>query len=419
MKKKLLLVVLSYVLAVVMISGCHDSSTNTSVIQVEYDVNKAIESYLSGLSAIPDADKDYLIEMGYNDCDHMVAAIIGEKTGLYTALGLNVNVTKTGKVAEAMSSGDMVVGYAGFKGMITTANKGAPILMPAGSHLGGSKYMVIKPDIEKPEEIVGTKITLTEADMYSPYWLNYCKELGIPTDVTLYEGFDMSQSDAMFALKAGTIDGFMCCDPYASIAELEGFGKIVGTEWGAEVSEDLETGWGLHCGYFINSDFAKAHPELTTRLTLAHCLSIQYMYLHPYNASMMFADGFGCDPAVALRTIYIKTCAEGRTLTWNVNEENINNYTAYWHSFGIPEDKIPEVNDVPSFLDLSYLDNCGIESFSTFLNANGINEHFPVRMSYSDWLLKAEDIDGVDHSSQVGKTVDKWNRGQVVTKLSS
>lgn len=40
--------------------------------------------------------------------------------------------------------------------------------MPAGSHLGGSKYFVIRSDINSPEEIIGSRITVTEDDMYSP-----------------------------------------------------------------------------------------------------------------------------------------------------------------------------------------------------------------------------------------------------------
>ena len=54
------------------------------------------------------------------------------------------------------------------------------------------------------------------------------------------------------------------------------------------MKEDKSTGWGIHCGYYINADFAEQHPELTTRLVLAHCLSLKYMYQHPYSA--------GCSP---------------------------------------------------------------------------------------------------------------------------
>lgn len=62
----------------------------------------------------------------------------------------------------------MVCGYSGFSSMVKNANKGAPVFMPAGSHLGGSKYFVIRSDINSPEEIIGSRITVTEDDMYSP-----------------------------------------------------------------------------------------------------------------------------------------------------------------------------------------------------------------------------------------------------------
>lgn len=418
MKKRVFTFLLAIMMLTAIVTGCHDSSTKTNVVKVNYDVNKEVAPYLKDLPEIPEADKDYVIQMGYNDCDHMVAAIIGEQAGIYKALGMNVVVTKSGKTAAAMASGDMVCGYSGFSSMVKNANKGAPVFMPAGSHLGGSKYFVVRSDINSPEEIIGSRITVTEDDMYSPYWLSYCEQVGIPTDYTKYQGVDMNDDDAIIAMKAGQLDGYMCCDPFGSIAEMEGFGKIIGTEWGAHVSDDLENGWGLHCGYFINTDFAKEHPELTTRLVLAHCLAIKYMYQHPYNAGMMFADGFGVKPDVGLRTIYIKTCAEGRTLCWDVSDANIKNYTDYWESFNIPEDKIPEVKDLPTFLDLSYLKACGIESFKSFIEDNKINETFPIRDPYLTWLEKAETIDGIDHSSTVGKTVEKWNNNEVVTKLT-
>ena len=417
MNKRILACALAIMMLTVVLTGCQDSSLQKNVVKVDYDVNEEVAPYLAKLPAIPDADKEFVIQMGYNDCDHMVAAIIGENAGIYKALGLNVVVTKSGQTAAAMASGDMVAGYSGFSSMIKNANKGAPVFMPAGNHLGGSKYFVIKDSVESAEEIIGSRITVGESDMYSPYWLSYCEQVGIPIDYTEYQGFDMGADDAIVAMKAGQLDGFMCCDPFGSVAEMEGIGKIIGTEWGAHVSDDLETGWGLHCGYFINTDFAEEHPELTTRLVLAHCLAIQYMYLHPYNAGMMFADDFGVDPAVGLRTMYLKLCAEGRTLSWDINETNIKNYTDYWHSYGIPEDKIPEVKDLPSFFNLKYLEACGIESFKSFMEDNKINEKFPIRDSYLAWLEKAEEIDGIDHSSTVGKTVEKWNNNEIVSKL--
>ena len=422
-RKRLLALALAGTMVAGILSGCHDStetpssgggdqggsqSTSQGLTKVDYDPVAEIAPYLDKLPEIPEEDKDFVIEMGYNNCDHMVAAIIGQDTGLYDALGLHVNITKTGQVASAMASGEMVVGYAGFGGLIENVNKGARVIMPAGSHLGGAMYMVVPPEVESLDEVVGKTLDMGEGSNYSTFWLEICDKLGIPSDIgTYYDGNSMGDEDAMMALRAGHLDIFTCCDPYASIAEEEGFGKIVATAWHADVKDDKSTGWGIHCGYYINADFAEAHPELTTRLVLAHCLSIKYMYQHPYSAGLMFAETFGTSDAVGLRTMYLKTNAEGRTLCWTIDQRNMDNYETWYDMLGVPEEERTLVTDAEGFMDLSWLEKCGIEDFQTFIDEAKIDEIQPLGMSYADWLYMAETIDGVNHDSTVGK-VDKW-----------
>ena len=73
----------------------------------------------------------------------------------------------------------------------------------------------------------------------------------------------------------------------------------------------------------------------------------------------------------------------------------------------MPEEERTLVTDVDGFMDLSWLDKCGIEDFQTFIEEEGIDEMQPLGMSYADWLYMAETIDGIDHNSEVGK-LDKW-----------
>jgi len=417
MKHASKLISLLLVAAMVLLCGCHDSSLDTNIVQVDYDVKAAIAPYEKNLLPLTEEDKAYHIQMGYNDCDHMVTAIIGEKTGLYEALGMTVTVTKTGKTQDGLVSGEMDVGYAGLNGVLKAAAQGAPVIIPAGSHLGGSKYLVVRPDITKTEEMLGLRFAVTEKDQVSPQWRGHCVHLGIPFIVDYYEYAQMSQPDAMVALKADVIDAFICCDPYASIAEHEGFGKIVSTEWNAPfVSEDRETGWGIHCGYYINTDFAEAHPALAQRLVLAHCLGIQYMYLHPYNAGMMFADGFGVDPAVGLRTIYIKLCAEGRTIAYKMDQSNIDNFKAYYDYHCIAEEDRPEVEFFEDFLDLSIYNSLGMQPFDEFIKEQ-INDKYKLGTTYPEFLEIAETIDGIDHSSTVGKDVEKWMTSNEIEEI--
>ena len=54
---------------------------------------------------------------------------------------------------QAMASGEMDVGYQGINGAIRSVNNGAPLFMAAANHLGGSYYLVVSNDIEKPEDL--------------------------------------------------------------------------------------------------------------------------------------------------------------------------------------------------------------------------------------------------------------------------
>lgn len=414
---KKLIALLLVVAMVFTLAACHDSSQKTNIKETDYDPVAAAAPYVDNLMEMTEDDKSYVIEMGYNDCDHMVTAIIGQETGIYNALGLTVNVTKSSKTKDGLVSGEMDVGYASLTGMIKAGASGAPVIIPAGSHLGGSKYLVVRPDIETPQDMLGKKLVVGATDMTQPNWRSFCNQVGIPFIVDYYDQFDMGSTEKNTALKAGVIDGYIECDPYASIAEMEGFGKIIGTEWGAaNVSEDRTEGWGVHCGYFLNTDFVAAHPALAQRLVLAHCLAIQYMYLHPYNAGMMFADGFGVDPTVGIRTIYIKLCAEGRTICYKIDDTNIQNYKDYFASFAIAETDRPQVEFLDDFVDTSIYETLGMVDFYEFI-ANEIDGLYKIGTSYADFLEIAETIDGIDHSSTVGKTVEKWMNGDVVTPL--
>lgn len=396
MKKRIIAMSLVLAMMAAVVVGCTDSSKNTVIQEVDYDPAVEVAKYeLGELSA---GDKDFVIQLGYRDCDHMVPAIIGEKAGIYEALGLNVVVTKTGKIMEAMSSGEMHVGYQGIEGAIKSVNQGAPLFMAAANHLGGSRYLVVSNDIKEPKDLIGKTLAIGSGAETRPEWRNWAEELDIPVGLENYEVVDMGDKDKVFALKAGQLDAFSACDPYGSMVEFEGFGRIMATGWGAHVSDNMDEGWGVCCIYCMNNDFLNDHPELAKRLVLAHALSIKYLYEHPYNASMMFAEGFGTDPEVGLKTVYMKTVAEGRTITWKFSEENLDNYIQYFYDFEIPEEEIPNINDIQKFMSTDLLETCGIEDFNTFIKEN-IDKDFPIGDTYEEWLVKAKAVDGIEEST--------------------
>lgn len=404
MKKRLLAVLLISVMTLSMLTACHDSSEKTATKDVKatgYDPEKAAADFDFG--ELSDEEKNYTIEMGYYNCDHMVGGIIGEKAGIYKAMGLNVNLTKSPETLKALTSDAMDVGYTGIEGSIIAVNKGAPFCMAAANHMGGSRYLVASNDIKEASDLVGKTIAMTAEPEIDPEFLTWSKKLGIFADAASYNIVDMGQQDACFALKAGQIDAFVCCDPYASIAEYEGFGKILGTGWGAadvDAESSADT-WGLCCIYAMSNDFKESHPELARRLVYAHQLAIEYMYEHPYNAAMMFADGFDVDPYVALRTIYMKTVAEGRTITWHFNEKNITNYENYYTQYSqISDEEIPHVADVNTFMSTEISEDAGVTDFDTFIKEK-IDPIMPVGMTFEDWYNAAKTIDSISDDDAV------------------
>ena len=386
--------VLVLVMGIVFLAACTDSSKDTIIQEVGYDPVAEVAKYQLG--ELSEVDKDFTIQMGYRDCDHMVSAIIGEKSGIYEALGLNVVVTKTGKIMEAMSSGDMHVGYQGIGGAIRSVNEGAPLFMAAANHLGGSSYLVVSNDIKEPKDLIGKSLAIGSKPEVSPSWIQWASDLDIPVEAENYDAVSMSNKDALFALKAGQLAGFSTCDPYATQAEFEGFGRIIGTEWGGvDVSPTEAENWGMCCIYCMNTDFLEEHPELAKRLVLAHALAIKYLYEHPYNAGMMFAEGFGVQPEVGLKTVYLKTVGEGRTITWEFSEKNLTNYIQYYYDLGIIEEEIPNIKDIERFMSTDLLETCGVEEFSAFIEDAKIDKEFPVGLSYDEWMTKAKTIDGI------------------------
>lgn len=167
----------------------------------------------------------------------------------------------------------------------------------------------------------------------------------------------------------------------------------------------MSTGWGMCCAYVMQTDFRDAHPELAKRLVLAHALADKYIYTHPYNAAMMFADGFGTTAVVGLRTIYMKTCKEGRTLTWHFTQDNLDNMISEYHKYGVAEEDIPNVNDYSTFMSNDLIAAAGIEDFDEFI-AQNVDAHFPLGMAYDEWLKKAMEIDHIT-DDQVAKDAER------------
>ena len=62
--------------------GCVDSEQQSVTVETDYDAQAAVDKYAEYLGELSEEDKNYTIQMGYNNCDHMVAALVGQGAGI-------------------------------------------------------------------------------------------------------------------------------------------------------------------------------------------------------------------------------------------------------------------------------------------------------------------------------------------------
>ena len=326
----------------------------------------------------------YTVNLGYYNCDHMVPACVGEAAGIFKELGLDVKISGNGKVPQAMAAGQMDVGYIGTRGLMAARPKGSPIMVAATNHIGGSMYLVVSNDIEKPEDLLGQPVAIGSDPLKSESWVcGYAQDTGLPSDPSNYECLSFgSDADKYLALKSGNIKAYTCCDPWGSMAEYEGTGKIMSTYM------EMDGAMGVCCAFAMNGNFEKEHPELARKMVLAHTKSIEYIYTHPVKAAKIFADYYNVPEEVAMMTIYKKTVAEGRTLTWKIDDAQYAHAMEGYEKYDLV-DELPEYEDV---VKKNMLAESGAKDFDEFIK-NDVDEVYPVGMSYDDWKAKAMELD--------------------------
>jgi NitT/TauT family transport system substrate-binding protein len=338
------------------------------------------------------ADKDYVIKLGYYNCDHMTAAPVGKDAGIFEELGLKVEVVGNAKVPEAMAAGQMDAGYIGFERTVRAFLKGCPIFVSAMNHLGGSYYLVLTPDLyeqyrKDPKVLLGKKLALgTDPEKNSAEWVTFANRVGLPIEGKNYQVFNMTDKDEFLALKTGNLDGYSTCDPWGSMAEHDKCGHIV-PEF---TITKMPTGkWGACCVLSMNKNFAEAHPELAKKLILAHSRSIQFIYSRPGRTAEIFAKSYSVPLEVALMTIFKKTVEEDRTMRWDVTQQNIEEAV----NWNLGTKTLDGAAATAGYLNTAYLDQAGVDNFDRFIKEK-VDPLFPLGMSYEDWKKKAIEIEG-------------------------
>ena len=384
MLKKIVCIFAALTIMTVVLAGC-GKETPTPVVDKSPLENLIGDRVFTPLS---EESQRYTVNLGYYNCDHMTAAVIGQDSGIFEALGIGgVNLTGNGRVPEAMAAGHMDMGYINCRTPLSAKLLGTPLFIAADNHTGGAEYLVVSHNIKEPQDLIGKRIAIDSAPTSSLNWMEWANALGIPSDLSNYEHFAMSDADEYFALVAGELDAFIACDPWGSMAEYEDTGWVMRRQ-----NTDRPDGHGTCCKVVMSYDFAEKYPDLAERMILAHTLSVQHMYLHPYRSAEIFSNNYSVPLEVGLMTMYKKLNEEGRTIRWDLNEEYYQNQLNTLEA----HDLFEELHglDVRDFIDLTYYNNSGADDFETFL-AEKVDPLFPLGMTYEEWRAKAVAVDGI------------------------
>jgi NitT/TauT family transport system substrate-binding protein len=367
-----------------LMSGCSSSTVTPSSLPASTTGSPGTSPTAAVLSQ---DDKNYVIQLGYYNCDHMTAACIAKDSGIFSDLGLNVSVTGNGQVPQAVAAGKMDVGYVGIEGVMKAQQKGTAIFVAANNHTGGSYYLVVSNSVKDTKELVGKRVSLeADCDKNNPDWCVMADKLGISRDPTQYKDYNMDIANKFLALQNGQLDGYLTCDPWGSMAEFKNVGYIAAASH-PEITGDC-------CVYAMRQSFATEHPALARSMLLAHSRAIEYIYLHPQKAAEIFAANYNVPVEVALLTIHKKTVAEGRTLTWEIDRSQIKGHFQNAKDMGLQDYQEYTINDqwIDQWVNDSLLKQSGTDDFAIFIKTQ-VDPVFPQGMSYQDWLKKVQEID--------------------------
>lgn len=329
--------------------------------------------------------EDYIIKLGYYDCDHMCAAPIAREAGFFNQLGLKVEITKGPTVIPAITAGKMDIGYGHFTGLAQGHLKGSPAFIAAHNHTHGAYYLVVANHFKGgPKDLVGKKLALgMSPETTNPLWYGFAKKNDIPVEAKYYQNFIMKDSDEFLAIKTGQLDGALMCDPWASWIEYEKLGRIMHT------FEPFPGQEGVCCVYSMGKEFIKEHPELAKKMLLIHTLALQYLYTHPVKSAEIFASDYGVPLEVSLMNIHKKIVVEGRTMTWDIHRKSFENQAKYYVSIGF----LSQMPNMKQLVNPEMYDQAGLPDFAKFIKEK-VDPIFPLGMKYEDWKKKAYEVEG-------------------------
>src|SRR5471032_729390 len=167
---------------------------------------------------------------------------------------------------QAVASGDVDIGNGGLSATMQLATKGFPMQILANGCDGG--WMVLaQPSIKSFQDLKGKKVAVQNGSigLVSLNWK--LKQEGVFSQV---EMAFMDNQDQPVPLMRGDVAAICVFEPYAALAELNGWGKRLWVPYDSPMGK-------TNLGFVASEKFVKADPELTKKMVKAHVAATKEM----------------------------------------------------------------------------------------------------------------------------------------------
>ena len=317
--KKLLTFGLSVVLAVSALAGCQGKTDNPSKTSSSVTSSKAMSSSstassstnsIASTSNAASSVKAEAVKMtvGTWKTAQTIQPFIYDK---FANKGETVEVkpfTNPGDMKTALLAGDLDFTGTTWATAIMAASKGEPVKVVATMTEKCSALVVGKDsDIKTTKDLKGKTIAYVPGTMHHILLLEVLNKAGLDPakDVTLQkiDFFDMGQ-----ALASKSIDAFLSGEPFPSIAEIDGYGRVLEYPY-----FDDSVGY-INAAMLTTEDEIRNEPEKIQRLVDMHIQASKY-YMEHKDEWIDRAAEFGTEKK------YLEKANENMALAWDITDD--------------------------------------------------------------------------------------------------
>lgn len=272
-----------------------------------------------------------------------LAVSFGAEQGFFKEEGLDVEFISTKDPIAGLTSKDIDVVDVATTTALVAAGKGAPVkIVSSMFRTKGPFYLIASPGIERVEDLKGKKVGVavfgSGLEVYTRVIL---EKHGLSVDdVTLIA--NSTHQAAYASLETGQVDATIIHEPFASLVEKEGKGKIIAVGW-----DYLPT---FHTGVLAaRQGILEDKPELVEKLLRAYFKSQEYAKSHPEEYKEYYLKNIEIDPVVLDQSL------KREDVLWennpDVSVDALNDTQQIQKELGFQD----EIYDVESILDLRFI----------------------------------------------------------------